>query len=243
MGGLALHEEDCYPFGRAVESLMRRSLPLPDAELELHASRVWAGRSEWSHVTMSDRRRLLDRVFRHLGTWVAPSGRAPVYFGVAAHKRSFRGRDIIALVHEEIFGRFDILLSRLHLSGDSHRSIVIADESSYGLLVQGMLPQWKLAGTTRGGRLHSFIEVPLYVDSKASRLVQAADCIAWAIYNYYERGHTTYMQQLNRRFDDDSGIQHGMVHLIRGYQSCLCVACVSRRNHVIDVTVPAVITP
>jgi hypothetical protein len=243
MGGLAVHEEDCYPFGRSVEAVMRRSLPLPDAELELHASPVWAGRNEWARVSRTNRHRLIDRVFDHLATWKAPSTRAPIYFGVAIHKASFPGRNIIELAHEEIFGRFDIFVNRLHLSGDSHRSLVIADQSSYGKLVQGMLPQWKVAGTTRGGRLHSFVEVPLYVDSDASRIVQVADCVSWAIFNYYERGHTNYMQQINGRFDGDSGVQHGMVHLIRGYTSCLCVACTSRRTHVVEVTVPAVITP
>jgi uncharacterized protein DUF3800 len=84
-----------------------------------------------------------------------------------------------------------IFLTRKHLGGESHRSLVVADQSSYGKLVQRMLPQWKVSGTTRGGRLHSFVEVPLYVDSKASRVVQAADCVAWAIFNYYERGHAS----------------------------------------------------
>jgi hypothetical protein len=243
MGGVAIHEEDCYPFGRSVEGVMRRSLPLADAERELHASPVWAGRHEWARVPRVSRRRLLDRVFDHLGTWQAPSTRAPIYFGVAIHKPSFPGRNIIELAHEEIFGRFDIFLTRLHLSGESHRSLVIADQSSYGKLVQGMLPQWKLAGTARGGRLHSFVEVPLYVDSDASRIVQVADCVSWAIFNYYERGHTAYLQRLNSRFDGDSGVQHGMVHLIRGYRSCLCVPCTSRRTQVIELTVPVVMTP
>ena len=90
MGGLAVHEEDCYPFGRSIESLMRRALPSAHTELELHASRVWAARSG--------------------------------------------------------------------------------------------------------------------------------------------------------RFDSDAGVQHGMAHLVRGYRSCFCVACASRRNRVIEITVPAEIT-
>lgn len=221
MGGLAVHEEDCYPFGRSIENVMRRALSSKHSELELHASRVWAARSEWSHVPAAERLALLDRVFDHLAAWQAPSGRSPAYFGVAIHKQSFRQRDIIQLAHEEIFGRFDIFLTRKHLAGESHRSLVVADQSSYAKLVQRMLPQWKVSGTTRGGRLHSFVEVPLYVDSKASRVVQAADCVAWAIFNYYERGHAKYIQRLNGRFDCDSGVQHGMAHLIRGYRSCL----------------------
>lgn len=236
MGAVALHEEDCYPFARSLDALQIRLLGATNANLELHASRIWAGRKEWSHVPIADRRQLIRAVFRHLARWSAPSGRAPKFFAVAVHKPSRPGRDPTELAHEEIFMRFDEFLTRLHNAGESHRSLVVADDSSYERLVQGWVPRWKRSGT-RGGRLHSFAEVPLYVDSEVSRLVQAADFVAWATWNYYEHGHPEFFERLHERFDADSGVQHGVVHLSRRHRRCACQACASRRVHRIETRV------
>jgi hypothetical protein len=237
LAGLAVHEEDCYPFAQSLATVQFKAVGRDHAGLELHASRIWGGRHEWSKVSGADRMALLDAVFQHLASWQAPSGRAPTYFAVAIHKKSFRGRSIIELAHEELFARFDALIGRLHRAGDSHRSLVIADASSYEALVQRLAPTWKRGG--RIGKLHSLIEVPLFVSSHASPLVQVADFIAWAIWNYYEHRHTQYAQYLNDRFDAAGGIQHGVAHMIRGYNHCGCIPCESRRTHSVTATMPS----
>jgi hypothetical protein len=80
--------------------------------------------------------------------------------------------------------------------------------------------------------------VPLYVDSKASRLIQAADFVAWATFQYYENNDPRYIQEISACFDADGGIQHGLMHHIKGYGKCKCIACASRRDLVIPNKVP-----
>jgi hypothetical protein len=237
LAGLAVHEEDCYPLAKSVAQLQERIVGPANAGLELHASRIWAGRNEWSKVPEALRHRLLDAVFQRLTSWSAPSGRKPRLFAAAIHKPSFRGRSVLELAHEEVFARFDSFISRLHVNGDSHRSLVVADKSSYEALIQKLAPTWKRGG--RLGPLHGMVEVPLYVDSKASVLIQLADFVAWATWSYYERRHTRFMQYLNPHFDCDSGIQHGLTHMIRSYGTCGCVPCTSRRTLTVATTIPA----
>ena len=234
LAGVALHEEDSYPFARSLHGL----LPAKYNHLELHASRMWSGRHEWAPVPRLTRRRLVSDVIEHLQTWTAPSGRVPRYFAVALHRQSFPGINPVERAHEELFRRFDTFLSRLHQTGRSHRSLVIADDSSYEELMQQLVPQWKLTGS-RIGRLHSFADVPLYVDSRASRSIQAADFLAWAVWHYYEHGHRQHIEKINKRFDAESGIQHGMAHLVHHYRSCVCVACYSRQHSVVRTTIPS----
>jgi Protein of unknown function (DUF3800) len=235
VAGISLHEQDSYPFARSVDGL----LSLNHRHLELHASRIWSARHEWSHVSGPVRRQIVRSVFDHLGSWRSPDGRAPRFFAVAIHKPSFPGVDIVTRAHEELFRRFDTFIARLHHEGRSHRALVIADESSYENLLQDLVPKWKLTGS-RIGRLHSFAEVPLYIDSKASRVIQAADFVAWAVWHYYEHGHSQHLQEFHRRFDSDAGIQHGLAHLVKDYRTCdppsLCVPCHSRRLHVVRNT-------
>jgi Protein of unknown function (DUF3800) len=237
VAGLAIHEEDCYPLAKQLRSTQRRIVGAVNADLELHASDIWAGRKVWAHVQQVDRLRLINSVFAQLGAWRAPSGREPRYFGVVVHKPSFP-KERIERAHEELFARFDEFVGRLHMGGDSHRSIVVADDSSYETLVQTLVPRWKAGVASRLGPLHSLVEVPLYVSSEASRLVQVADFVAWAISNYYENGHSRHLQKLHRRFDADGGIQHGLVHLRRAYQYCICIPCESRRTQVIRDVLP-----
>jgi len=199
---------------------------------------MWSGRNEWAPIPVQARRGLVRAVFRHVARWKSPSGHPAPLFAVSVHKRSKPGRDPTQLALEEVFMRFDEFLTRLHSVGESHRSLVIADDSSYEKLVQSWVPKWK-AGGTRGGKLHSFAEVPLYVDSKASRLVQVADFVAWATWHYYEHGHTEFFQKIHPMFDSNGGIQHGLAHLNRKHSSCLCQACSSRRAFAIrDMVTP-----
>ena len=74
--GMALHEEDCYPLAKSLDAAQRRVLPGPDGDLELHASRIYSARNEWSHVSAPDRLAVLDTAFELLGNWhfVTPSG-------------------------------------------------------------------------------------------------------------------------------------------------------------------------
>lgn len=237
VGGIAVHEDDCYPLARAVERRLARALPVAERGLELHASRIWSARNEWSHIDYVVRVALLEAVFRDLVAWRSPEGRRVTAFAVAVRKEDF-AEPALDVAHQEIFKRFDGFLTRLHLRGESHRSLVIADNNeAYESLLQRVFLSWK-SGGTRVGRLHSFADVPLYVDSRASRLVQLADFVAWATW-HYENGHTKWMQILNAAFDADAGVQHGLVHMSRRRRTCACVPCVSRRDGIVGTVVPA----
>lgn len=237
VGGVAVHEEDCYPLARALERRMKRILPAGEQELELHASRIWSARNEWSHIDHGVRVALLEAVFRDIVAWRSATGRRVTTFAVAVKKADFTG-SALDLAHQEIFKRFDAFVTRLHVQGESHRSLVIADNNeAYESLLQGVFLSWK-SGGTRLGRMHSFADVPLYVDSRASRLVQVADFVAWATWHYYENSHTKWMQILNPAFDCEAGVQHGLVHLSRSHRRCVCVPCTSRRDGVIGAVVP-----
>jgi hypothetical protein len=234
LAGVAVHEMDCYPFGQGLGAVQRRMLPPEHPDLEIHASRIISGRNEWSHVDEATRPALLDGVFDYISTWRSASGRGVLLFATVVHKRSFRGRSVIEVAYDQLLARFDSFLTRQHLQGDSHRSLVVADESSYEQFLQQSMPKWKAGVGTK--KLHSLVEVPLFVDSRASRLIQAADCVAWATWNYYERGHSSYADRLHGLLDADDGVQHGLAHMVRDYQNCLCAACVSRVSHVIPAS-------
>ena len=60
------------------------------------------------------------------------------------------------------------------------------------------------------GRLKHFAEVPAFIDSKSSRLIQLADLVAYAIFRKYSRDDDRFFSIIKSRFDSDQGQQHGL---------------------------------
>jgi hypothetical protein len=81
----------------------------------------------------------------------------------------------------------------------------------------------------RWGRLRNLAEVPFFVDSRASRLVQLADLVAYATWRKYEFSDGRFFDPLIPKFDSEGGVLYGLVHR-RGSAACFCPACHSRRR-------------
>ena len=77
--------------------------------------------------------------------------------------------------------------------------------------------------------MQAYVEVPLFIDSSQSRLVQLADFVANTVNRFYTRGDADLFDILLPAFFAYDGTIHGLVHLVAGYQTCPCPACGSRR--------------
>jgi hypothetical protein len=63
------------------------------------------------------------------------------------------------------------------------------------------------------GVLKNLAEVPLFLDSTASRLVQLADIIAYSLYRKFEKNDERFSSIIEGRFDQYAGVMHGF-HLL-----------------------------
>lgn len=198
------------------------------ASWELHAQQIRGGKGPWRHVTKERRDALTGYVTTGLLNPLR-TGRVPVLFAVAIDRTSFPEIDPVERAYEELFLRVDSYLARLHLAGDSHRCIAISDETRLEARLQLLMSAWR---TSRGRvrRLSAYAEVPLFADSKATRLVQLADFVAHWVFRAYESGDERVLNRLVPRFDSDGRVIHGLTHLYAARHICPCVACVSRRR-------------
>ena len=149
--------------------------------------------------------------------------------GVAMHKPSYPTEDPVEKCFEQITSRFDQYLSRLHNQENTQRGLLIMDESKYQRRLRTLLAHYRTAGH-RWGRLRNFADVPFFSDSKATRLLQLADLVSWAIFRRYERGDTRHLDRIINRFDSEGGPLHGLIHLIGSHRTCMCPACLSRHS-------------
>ena len=131
-------------------------------------------------------------------------------FAAALEKKNFAGQDIAEIAFEQLSSRFDQFLGRLHKQKqDTQRGLILFDKSSTELRIQTLAREFKYSGHTYGVT-RNYAEVPVFMDSRASRLIQLADLVAYAIYLHFERGDDRYYESICDCFDAEGGVIHGL---------------------------------
>jgi hypothetical protein len=65
----------------------------------------------------------------------------------------------------------------------------------------------------------------MFVDSKATRSIQYADLVAYALYRRFEKTDPEFFDVIADTFDREGGIVHGLWHLKRDVDDCDCPYC------------------
>lgn len=68
------------------------------------------------------------------------------------------------------------------------------------------------SGTPGGSDQEHFVlaGITVFVDSRATRLIQLADLVAYAIFRKYEKSDSQFYEIIERKFDFFGGVQHGL---------------------------------
>ncbi len=187
--------------------------------LEFRGADIRGGKKHWRGVAR-DRR---EKVYREAMEILVRSAHVRL-FAVAVHKQAASPDDAMELAFEHICNRCDRMLGRLHANGDTQRGLIILDKSSYETSLQGLSRDFRQNGH-RWGRLYNLSEVPLFVDSRATRMIQLADLVAHAVRRYYENGDAGLFEIIGRKFDAVGGVTHGLVHIKPQDMGCGCLSC------------------
>jgi hypothetical protein len=95
--------------------------------------------------------------------------------------------------------RFDMFLGRRRASGDAQRGMIVLDETTRETSLQKLSSEFRKVGT-RWGVLKNIADTPFFVDSRASRLVQIADHVAYAVFRRYNAGDAQYFDIIGHHF-------------------------------------------
>ena len=226
LGGVCLHEDKVFYINQYLDRLASRFDQETPSNIEFHASEIFSGRSSpWDKHSREGRIKVIKDVL-HV---VNHEARNSCVFSCAVHKSCFQGRDPVEIAFEDICSRFNMFLDRLyHKKNEAHRGLIILDESSYETTLQRMAKNFRTDGT-RWGVTNNLQEVPLFVDSKASRAIQLADHIAYAVFRRYNASDINYFNVIQGQFDSDGGRLHGLAHKQFYDESCTCPSCLTRK--------------
>ncbi|HEY7390528.1 MAG TPA: DUF3800 domain-containing protein [Bryobacteraceae bacterium] len=224
LGGVCVYEAQVEWFSRELDSLAMPYDKNPE-DVEFHASTIFSRReAPWKGLSVEEARGLLKSILQ-----VAESSYETArLFACAIHKKSFPVADPVALAFEDLCQRFDYFLSRRRQEGDQQRGLIILDKTTRETSLQRLSREFRKVGT-RWGSLKNIADTPLFVDSRASRLVQLADHVAYAVFRRYNSGDAQYLDIIASRFDEADGVYHGLSHKHAERSTCTCHGCLSRR--------------
>lgn len=248
LGGIAIHEDDAASMQRALDQLVIRHLgrvPVNLDEFELHAVEMRNAKkpriedvrrrsSVWAAYPRALRLRLLSDAYDLIGQFTPQnSALAPVLFGVAVDA-SFHPQwsqiERERFAYEVLLNKFDVMLKTLRVERRlPNRGLVVHDRRVVAEAdIQAWTAAWRVtAGNV--GQLRNLADVPLFADSRATRLLQVADLVSYALFRRYDPDvhDLRYFEQIWPCFHAEGGIVHGCVHYSPsfGRGSCDCQPC------------------
>lgn len=247
VGGIALHEEDTRHLQGKLESFLTRKLSTPPLSLsalkfELHATDIKNRAKEWAVVPPTTAHEVMHGTYATIINFVASDATLPVaLFGAVIEKRKVPDRrERERLAYELVLNKFDAMLGRLsRLPGASHQNgLVIHDQRvvhggarawTDERAIQEWTRDWREAAG-KVGRLRHFADVPLFADSQASRLIQAADFVSYALWRHYGGNDGSFLSKVLASFDTDAEVLHGLIHVSNDFarRTCPCPPCQNR---------------
>jgi hypothetical protein len=204
LAGFCVSERQGYWVAKELDKIAARFNPADPGSVELHGNPMQSGKGIFRRFPKEDRVTAIEDALK-IFLASHPSNRL---FASVIRKTKVSPVDPVEFAFEQLASRFDHYLTRLHKSGDSQRGIILFDKSTYETTLQSLATDFRTIGHS-WGILRNFSEVPLFLDSKASRLIQLADLIAYAIFRNYESSDDKYFSIIKNRFDSEGGIVHG----------------------------------
>ena len=205
LAGFCLFERQGYWLANELDTIAARFNPADPASVELHGSPMAGGKGMWRRHLRADRDAAIEDAL-HVFNKSHGSNRL---FASVIDKASVSPRDPVEVAFEQLASRFDQYLMRLHKNNDTQRGIIIFDKTTYESSIQALASDFRTIGH-RWGIIRNFSEVPLFLDSKASRLIQLADILAYAIFRRFEKGDDRFYSIIENRFDSEGGVVHGL---------------------------------
>jgi len=208
LAGVSVFERKTHWIEQSLNDIAIKFSPRDPHAVELHGSPMRSGREGWKSFKLPDR---IDAIKQALKSGICehyPKG--VCLFGVVIRKQGLPGEDPVEYAFEQLSSRFDLFLKRQHNKfSDPQRGIMLFDSSTTEQRIQTLAREFKYSGHT-WGKTNNYAEVPVFLDSKASRLIQLADLVAYALFRHYEHNDSSFYNVIQNCFDSEGGVSHGL---------------------------------
>lgn len=206
LAGFAIFERQTYWLEQQLDAIVGRFTAFEPNATELHGSEMYGGKNAWRGITPEARSQAVVDILSLL----ADQRLNLRIFASVIEKSQMASHAILHKSFENVVTAFDAYLYSLYRKRDPQRGLVIFDKSNYEQQLQALSHLFRRDGH-QTGKLRNLAEVPLFLDSKASRLIQMADIIAYWIFRYFQSGDSRGFEVIRRFCTDLENAPHGLV--------------------------------
>jgi Protein of unknown function (DUF3800) len=208
LAGVSVFERTTHWIEQELHKIAARFDPVNPWAIELHGSEIRSGRNGWKRFALDQRMMAIEDALR-VGV-VSQRPQSVRLFGAVLRKDKFAGQDLVEVAFEQLSSRFDQFLGRRFAKHrDPQRGIIVLDRNSTEQRIQTLAQKFKVDGHTYGKTLN-YAEVPVFLDSKASRLIQLADLVSFSLFRFYEHSDSQLYSIICRHFDNEGSVEHGL---------------------------------
>ncbi|PTY03629.1 DUF3800 domain-containing protein [Verrucomicrobia bacterium LW23] len=204
LAGFAVFERQGFWLAEQLDQIAAKFDPASPETVELHGNPMFQGKGLWRS---KDREVRIQALRDALSTLAATQPPLRI-FGVVVDSTKIQV-DPVYYAFEQLSSRFDQFLRRMHRQGNTQRGLILFDKTVHESTLQNIARDFRTIGH-RWGVLRNLSEVPVFLDSKASRLIQLADLIAYAIYRKWSANDSQFYDIFAHRFDNEGGKVHGL---------------------------------
>ena len=201
-----MYETQTYQLSIRLDEIASRFCAENPGRIELHGSPMFQGKGKfWRRQPRAERIRAMQDALRVL----ADSNRNNRIFAVVVEEGATEYP--MGYAFEQLASRFDYYLGRkTRQYNRAQRGMVLFDKSAHEERIQSATAVYRNEGHRWGRALKCFAEVPAFIDSRSSRLIQLADIVAYAINRKIARNDEQFYKIIESRFDSADGKIHGL---------------------------------
>lgn len=205
LAGVSVFERQTHWIAKNLDAIAARFNPAEPQEVELHGSPMLKGRGRiWGRLPTDVRVRTIKDA---LGVLMNSHSSTRIFAMVVDTEQSEEPPVKYAFL--QLASRFDRYLQRLDQRGDKQQGIILFDKSGHEYAIQSLTSVYRNKGH-RWGKIRYLAEIPAFIDSRASRLIQLADLVAYAIGRKVNHNDSRFADIIMSRFDHDGGKMHGL---------------------------------
>lgn len=213
LAGFSVFERQGYWLSEELSKIAGRFNPENPSSVELHGSPMYSGRNFWRRFPVSERTKAMKDCLIALAT----SHLSHKVFACVIKKSLIFPKNSVEVAFEQLSSRFDFFLKRSHNRGNTQRGLIIFDKCTYETTIQKLAADFRNIGHS-WGVIKNLAEVPLFLDSKASRMIQLADLVAYSIHRNYEHKDSQFFELFAARFDRVGKNVHGLCEILKPYK-------------------------
>ena len=225
LGGVAIFEGQIYRLSNEIDAIQKKYFPDIQIQIEFHASHIRNGKGRFRRFTRDTREEIFKDIYNIILNANFPNLIAfATTMHVSAVENSMQVRHDVL---EEICKNYNNFLQSRFRVGRQTKGLLIIDRNREREYLR-LFDEFKRFGT-KDGILLDIVDIPYFADSNETRMLQIADFIANAVFQYYERDKSEQIEKILPRFYRISRYNPpvGLAH-ITNIEECQCLACSSR---------------